>query len=241
MTEANLSGQNLAPSSTGYDDAPRSAMRILNSWSTQQSFRAKGGKTSEDTGERKKRQPETVPPTLKKKKEETKKQDPKIMPHETLADFNRRVESTLRGDVSRAIKSANSKKKTMENEAKKAKEQRKKPIPEEPVPKGVKRKHDVNDEPLEFASVPKPRRLNDIAQAPPSLPKLRVSKDEEKSVWSAKGKQERLMEIERERVIQKYREIKALKEEEKGRQREKEAKSGKKVTETRREYLSDSE
>lgn len=166
------------------------------------------------------------------------------MPHESLADFNRRVESTLRGGVSQAIKSAAQSKTAQTNAVKSAKEQRKlaSKLPPSSTPssttngnvekKGVKRKHDASDAAIEFASVPGPRRLNDIAQAPPSLPKLKVARDETVSVWASKGKgksglsagQERLMEVERERVIKRYREMKAAKEELREKERVEEAK-----------------
>jgi hypothetical protein len=273
-------GSNLPPSSNSYDDAPRSAMRIINSLSTQTAFRAKGGRTSEDTGERRKRTNAESGVSGQGGKEKPSKPGkdassattmakPKIMPHESLAEFNRRVEASLRGGVTQAIKSANAKKTAFENAKKKEKEERKRAAAggdqtEEDkastttttttttTPRG-KRKHDVTDDALEFASAPGPRRLNDIAQAPPALPQLRVSGDKEtKSAWTAKGKgksglsagQERLMEQERERVIKRYREMKAAKEEVKDKERQAaEAKKlGKKPRiETAREYQSDSE
>lgn len=259
--------------------------------STQAAFRAKGGRTSEDTGERRKKPaPNPTNPATKAKKQSSEHKGagqkgsdttktPKIMPHESLAEFNRRVEATLRGGVSQAFKSAAAKKTAQENEAKALKAQRKKDAQaksngkKEDVPsngdtgvsgaevkKGVKRKHDVNDDALEFASAPGPRRLNDIAQAPPSLPKLKVSQDDAVSPWIGKGKgksglsvgQERLMEIERERVIKRYREMKAAKEEVKEKEREKDAAKRKmgggkrgdgevKVAKKAREYTSDEE
>ena len=77
-----------------------------------------------------------------------------------------------------------------------------------------------------FKPVPPPRRLGDVAQAPPKLPKLR-------GFWGKTGAtegggaiggkmtgrsplnvgQQRLLEVERERVIRMYREMKAAREE----------------------------
>ena len=262
-------GQNLAPKSTDYDDAPRGAMRIINSMSTQASFRAKGGRSSEDTGERRKRPKGEDGPSSKgrgasnggddKGKNASKEKDkpavPGIMPHETLGEYNRRVESIMRAGVSQAIKSAGRVKAEQEKEARRAKEERKeraaairrgeaaaagasngkasgKGEDKEGAARGTKRKHDASDAAIEFKTKEGPRRLNDIAQAPPSLPSLKVAKSDgaSKSVWAAKGKarlglsagQERIMEEERERVIKQYREMKAAKEEERGKERERE-------------------
>ena len=261
-------------------------MRVLNSMSTQAAFRAKGLRSSEDTGERKPKpkptpaskssssnpgssskgstststssdktaklkpkakdmqNPSTVPnpPSAKGSGGGGNKSSiPSIMPHESLGEYNRRVESVMRSGVSQAIKSANKTKAEQEKAARLAKEERRKAsMAGKPDPllassksegdnekgsaaksSGTKRKHDVTDAPLEFAEKSGPRRLNDIAQAPPSLPKLRVARDDDKgSMWTAKGKgrlglsagQERIMEEERERVIKQYREIKARKE-----------------------------
>lgn len=69
-----------------------------------------------------------------------------------------------------------------------------------------------------FKSLPGPRRLNDVAQQPPQLPHMRVSgTKKDTGIWSAKGKgssglsaaQERILGEERERVIKRYREMKA--------------------------------
>ena len=255
-------------------------MRILNGMATQQNFRAKGGRSSEDTGERRPKKAsaasskgdqsgagKVAEPTNQnskgkgkgkasetengegKSKKGEKEKVPGIMPHESLAEYNRRIESILRPGVSAAIKSANHRKKDMEKEAQRAKEDRKRRAKEAEEAegeaeeeggaaaggKGKKRKHDVSDPALEFASAPTTRRLNDIAEAPPQLPTLRVAKEKDKkkaSVWAAKGAgksglspaQERILAEERERVIKRYREIKAGKEAEREKEREREAK-----------------
>lgn len=271
----NISGSNLAPSQGAtYDDAPRGAMRVLNSMSTQAAFRAKGLKSSEDTGERKPKpkpapsastltsktstsaggsskagsgssaekpikakpakdmqNPSSTPAPASASAKGGKASIPSIMPHESLGEYNRRVESIMRAGVSQAIKSANKTKAEQEKQARLAKEERRRlaqtggkagtDSKADTAPASGKRKHDVSDAALEFAEKSGPRRLNDIAQAPPSLPTLRVARDDnQKSVWTAKGKerlglsvgQERIMEEERERVIKQYREIKAKKE-----------------------------
>lgn len=253
-------GYNLAPKSNDsvYDDAPRGAMRILNSMSTQAAFRANGGRSSEDTGERRKRKDgpgaggssaaatsssngkgkgkdKAQGKDNNKDKPTQKPKVPGIMPHESLGDYNRRVESALRAGVSQAIKSANKAKGEQAKEVKRAKEERKAAAQAgvtetETESRGTKRKHDASDAAIEFKTKEGPRRLNDIAQAPPSLPKLKVARDEgSTSVWTAKGKgksglsagQERIMEVERERVIAQYRAMKAAREVEREKERAK--------------------
>ncbi|WWC87621.1 uncharacterized protein L201_002511 [Kwoniella dendrophila CBS 6074] len=90
----------------------------------------------------------------------------------------------------------------------------------------------------EFKEIEKPRRLNDIVQAPPQLPHLRKSSTPKsntssKEAYTAIGNntsrlplnagQKRILEEERERVVKMYREMKAQKEVE----REKQAKKPK--------------
>lgn len=75
-------------------------------------------------------------------------------------------------------------------------------------------KHD--DRPTEFqkSSTSAPRRLNDIAQAPPEFKKLPrgVGKDQPKATGSRDGvlsmKQKLMMEEEREKAIIRYRQLK---------------------------------
>ncbi|WWD16861.1 hypothetical protein CI109_101293 [Kwoniella shandongensis] len=77
-----------------------------------------------------------------------------------------------------------------------------------------------------FKPIEAPRRLNDIVQAPPSLPHLRKLGQEKKvgkGVYGAVGKgsgkdplnagQRRILEEERERVVKMYRDMKAAREE----------------------------
>lgn len=172
------------------------------------------------------------------------------MPHEKLGDYNRRIEGLLRPGVNKAIKSA----KTSKADQIKAKKDAKAAIAEsggnvegEEYRKRKRLGSDEEGEYLEpenrpvkvFAPKPAPRRLNDIAQAPPQLPRLgRAEKNgaggqKGASVFTTLGRdplnagQKRLLEEERERVVKRYREMKEEREKTNREEREK-AKVGKK-------------
>ncbi|ORX36477.1 hypothetical protein BD324DRAFT_628997 [Kockovaella imperatae] len=244
-------GFNLAPkSSSAVDDAPKSASRILNSWAVQSSFRASGRKTSEDTGERKgkkrkvtdgktdeARTTKSQKPIKASKSNQNPGDDsnkvnmagpsvPRIMPHETLGDYNRRVESLLRPGVSKAIKAAQQRQgKAAKGSKGKEKEgdhptmqARGGEVEEKDNAAGPGQKQRKRKQ--EFDVAPVRKRVNDIAQAPPTLLHLKKGPDRPSSVWGAKGLgksglsagQERILAEERERVVKRYREMKAQRE-----------------------------
>lgn len=214
---------------------PRGAMRILNAGKVQADFRAQGRKTSEDTGEarpkpkpkaeEKKKRARDEPSTSAQaeKKLKTKEGLPKIAPNESLGEYNRRIEALLRPGVSGAIKKAaaaqGAQKKQAEDEKKAriAKAQGK--VVEEESKEEEEEEFKPNKPVKAFAELPTRRRLNDIALAPPSLPKMRmVEKTAKKGGMKGGGRdplnagQKRIMEEERERVVLMYRELKARKE-----------------------------
>ncbi|OCF58178.1 hypothetical protein L486_04208 [Kwoniella mangroviensis CBS 10435] len=272
-------GTNLAPSSkslnSAYDDTPKSASRIISGWKFQSEFRKSGKTNSEDTGEYSKSSSLTGSGSAGvkgKAKAVDKSEIPKILPNETLGEYNRRIENLLRSGVSKAIKDAASTKALEVAQANRDKKVRKRKakleklikdgkVPKEALEKYLKevrekeeqrndnsnnkgkRKRDNEEEKeldedgqgkqarpaKEFKEMEGPRRLNDIVQAPPQLPHLRKSgekKTSTKEAYSAIGKnsdkiplnagQKRILEEERERVVKMYREMKAKKEEEKG-------------------------
>jgi hypothetical protein len=199
---------------------PRGAMRILNAGKVQAAFRAAGRTTSEDTGEKRKRADGDAP-SKRPKTEEL----PKIAQHESLGEYNRRIEALLRPGVSGAIKKAEA----ARGAAKKAAEDEKKAriakaqgkATEEEKEKGGEEAEVRFNRPEKAFKTVERRRLNDVAQAPPSLPRLRMAEKAGKKA-SAAGKkaerdplnagQRRIMEAERERVVAMYREMKAKKE-----------------------------
>ena len=167
----------------------------------------------------------------------------------------------MRGGVAKAIKSAAAIKAEHARAAKAAKEERKRKAQGLPPLDGAaagsdgdegesgkatntkgKRKASADGDYLEpedrpvvtFKPAPGPRRLNDVAQAPPSLPKLKGmgklqggagagagaaagGADKKGTIGSGRTDvlnvgQKRLLEEERERVIKQYRDIKAARE-----------------------------
>lgn len=181
-----------------------------------------------------------------KKKKGGKPEIPKIGPNETLGEYNRRVEALMRGSVNKAIKSAEALKGQQiqalkaEKAARRAAAQAGLPPPKpgtsfsaNPLP-ASKKEPSPSPEPEErkFAEAPQRRRLNDIALAPPQLPKMRQAKKKPSEIGSKiplNAGQKRIMEEERERVIRMYRDMKAKKEQEKAAEKEeKEAEKRKK-------------
>jgi hypothetical protein len=205
---------------------------------------------------------------------------PRIMPNESLGAYNRRVEATLRGGVSQAIRSANAIRAAQDREAAEAKKKRIATAQgkaggaaaggtaddgDEDDDEGANGKGKVkgkggkgdNNGEWKFEDRPvvvlpekaAPRRLNDIAQAPPTLPKLK--QNTKLGAWNTGGTgatgvtgsvgktdageesgrtplnagQRRLLEEERARVIEKYREMKVVKERARERERDMEARA----------------
>ncbi|WVF66915.1 hypothetical protein IAT40_001658 [Kwoniella sp. CBS 6097] len=302
-------GKNLAPSTAStraeYDDTPKSASRILNSWKVQSAFRSSGRINSEDVGGHRpslgsgpsKNGSTSNSATAGSSKDNAKGKTkiPSILPNESLGEYNRRVEQLLRPGVNKAIQDAASIKAAEEAAARKEKKDRKKrtrieklvkdgKMPKEALDKllaeqaaekaaGVngdskgKRKRTGADEEdgeeaaggsddegingsepkqnrrpaKEFASLPAPRRLNDIVQAPPQLPHLRrsgtpASTTKSKEAYAAVGNsgrnplnagQRRILEEERERVVKLYREMKEKKEVEREQEKVKVGNKGK--------------
>lgn len=214
---------------------PRGAIRILNAGKVQAAFRAQGRTTSEDTGEAKPK-PKPMPTAPKKKRTRGESEDtpgqkkaktkdglPKIAPNESLGEYNRRIEALLRPGVSGAIKKAEAARGAVKKQAEEDKKARiakaqGKAVEEED--EGEEEEKVKQNKPLkEFAELPARRRLNDVAQAPPSLPMLKAAvKTAKKGGLKEGGRdplnagQRRIMEAERERVVAMYREIKARKE-----------------------------
>jgi hypothetical protein len=210
------------------------------------------------------------------------------MPNESLGAYNRRVEATLRGGVSQAIKSANAIRAAQDREAAEAKKKRIATAQGKGgagTGTGTADEGDEGDEGANASGKGKakgkgngnvnengewkfedrpvvvlpekaaPRRLNDIVQAPPTLPKLKqntklgawntgasagASTSTSTSTGTGTGNtvggeesgrtplnagQRRLLEQERARVIEKYREMKVVKERARERERDMEARA----------------
>lgn len=109
-------------SSSYADDTPRSGARILNSFAVQSAYQARRKglnvpdlpSKSKGKGKEKANNGGTIKPSLNSKTNPNAKSTtqplPKIIPGESLGDYNRRLESHMRPLVSQAIKSAQAKK-----------------------------------------------------------------------------------------------------------------------------------
>jgi len=141
----------------------------------------------------------------------------KIMPGETLGQFNRRIEDELRPGLRAAIKSSSSVARRARSDETKSKprlnetsigKDTEAPITMTSSPTSTKRRMTKT----EFDTRPKMTRLNDVAMAPPALGKATRKVPERNTgtgVLSIEQKQE--MEAERERVVRRYRELKETK------------------------------
>ncbi|KAF9465809.1 hypothetical protein BDZ94DRAFT_1253239 [Collybia nuda] len=235
-------GQDLAPSkqSLSNEAIPKSLARVLNAAHIREEWRAKKRKLEEDDDrERNGKRKKLSGATKGNGKEEHVKSQLRIKPGESIQHFNRRVEDDMRYLVKSAVQTSNAvsrsaRKAEIEEKAKrqrknmptaesededqeKAKPKRKAP-PSIPAPATDKHA----DSPKEFQKLSSsaPRRLNDIAQAPPEFKKLpRGAAAALESAFGGTGlgkrdgilsmAQKTMMEKEREKAITRYREMKA--------------------------------
>ncbi|KAG0701896.1 hypothetical protein DFH29DRAFT_805710 [Suillus ampliporus] len=229
--ERALKGVNLPPKHLGNEDTvPKSAARILNAEKIRHEFREKKRKIDESNGDQ--------CPQLKRRRQASanmngqKEEMLKIKPGETIAHFNKRVESSMMPLIRTAMQQSSAQVRRFQKHEM-----------EEGVPKAAQDKTMINkashtdishpsapastytpqqqprDKPKEFrvSSSSAPRRLNDIAQEPPQFGKLprgaRSGKDSSKAKVAGilSMAQKVMMEEERENVIKRYRELKAKK------------------------------
>ena len=215
----------------------------MNAWKVQQDFRAAQRISSEDTGEyvpKRKRQhesasgeagPSTLPRIEKKKKGNGEREERlRIREGETVAEFNRRVEAALRPGVAQAMKTASAAREAERAADKEAKAAGKGKGNGKAVSKDREKGKDESADEFQFEDRPvitfaeksQRKRLNDIVQAPPTLPHLRKSgqskDDASKGAFSTVGRvplslaQRRQLDEERQRVIELYRGMKVAKE-----------------------------
>ncbi|KAF9499505.1 hypothetical protein BDN71DRAFT_1441615 [Pleurotus eryngii] len=221
--ERSEKGSNLAPAqqSLATEALPKSLTRVLNASQIREDWHAKKRKNGEEDGRG----------TVKRNKTEKGakgKTELSIMPGESIQHFNKRVEDNMRPLVKTAMQSSNAtlRKARKELPSKKKCKNKTSTDPEsdqdEPhAPAPSSQKHDRNDPPKEFATLSSsaPRRLNDIAQAPPELKAFpRAAAMRAKNGDSKRPKmadnilsmaQKAMMEEEREKAIKRYRELKA--------------------------------
>ncbi|KAF8955855.1 hypothetical protein BDZ97DRAFT_1764432 [Flammula alnicola] len=230
----NEKGTDLAPGkeSLRNEAIPKSAARIFNAQSIRDEFKLKKRKVHDEGEERPGKRRKTGPDGSTKLEDKVrsgrseKKVSLAIQPGESMQHFNRRVEDDLRPLVKSAVESSRSFARGVakaEHEARIAAKKPKQPKGEYQSPEKGQKPRDVSPPPpqtdkftgrrkeFQVSSSSAPKRLNDIAQAPPELKKL------PRGVSSAIGKrdgvlsmsQKVMMEQEREKAIARYRELKA--------------------------------
>ncbi|EJD48328.1 hypothetical protein AURDEDRAFT_162799 [Auricularia subglabra TFB-10046 SS5] len=203
-----------APKTLRVDEegVPKSMARILNAASVQQKYREDKKKREREDGGSEQR-------PAKRAKTEAKVQL-KIQPGESIGHFNRRVEDNLRSEVQAA-----------RNTARKAP-----PEPKKKPAKGATGSEDESDEatnrsagpakPLKNSEPPKefaraaPGRVRDVVEAPPNLSNDKFTKKVKAKLGDratskptdvVSAAHQRMMELEREKAIARYRALKAAK------------------------------
>lgn len=194
------------------EGVPKSMARVLNAASIQQKYREDKKKREREDGG-----PEQRP--AKRAKTEAKTQL-KIQPGESIAHFNRRVEDNLRSEVQAA-----------RTTARKAPAESKKK-PKKPAPGSEDESDDAtsrsaaqarpqkdSEPPKEFARAA-PTRVRDVVEAPPNLSNDKFTKKVKAKLGDRATSKptdvvspahQRMMELEREKAIARYRALKAAK------------------------------
>ncbi|RDX51375.1 hypothetical protein OH76DRAFT_1379201 [Lentinus brumalis] len=193
------SGSDVAPGAKKAienEEIPKSVSRVLNAAKVRQEWAEKKRKGSEDDG---------AGPSRKRRKQsgtgdgdtgggkQTQQTQLRIMPGESMAHFNRRVEESMRHTVKEAMQSSSARMRQVRKEelAASEKEKKKRTAGAEERTKGRKRiragdESDSDDDPsprkakakeagpkdFEKISTSAPKRLNDIVQAPPNIKQL---------------------------------------------------------------------
>ncbi|KAF5343789.1 hypothetical protein D9757_014115 [Collybiopsis confluens] len=192
-------GTDLAPSkeSLSHEALPKSVVRVLNAAQIREEWKTKK-RTLEDKEESR----------AKKRKISSS-----IQPRESLQHYNKRVENDMRPLVRNAVHSSNAvvrnvRKQQLSTKATSSRHHSDNP----PSPPPVKR----SGQPKDFQSISSsaPKRLNDIAQAPPEFTRLPGRlKGSAPPTTTRTGvlslAQTALMAQEREKAIARYRQLKA--------------------------------
>ncbi|KAF9063317.1 hypothetical protein BDP27DRAFT_1335317 [Rhodocollybia butyracea] len=211
--QRNLKGEDLAPSkqSLSNEAIPKSLARVLNAANVREQFKKRkiaSGEPEEKT-------------EAKRRKLNGKVSG--ILPGESLQHYNKRVEDDMRPLVKSAVQSSNAvvrHARHQESSGKPAQKSSHKTKSTDDTPSLVEPlslKH--SGRPMEFQSLSSsaPRRLNDIAQAPPELMRLPRGVSAQKTSSSTVAKrdgvlslaQKAMMAQERENAITRYRQLKA--------------------------------
>ncbi|PVG01435.1 hypothetical protein CPB86DRAFT_781654 [Serendipita vermifera] len=243
--EKRAKGADLVPSQSHYsiekEAIPKSISRVLNAAVLHEEYNKKRKRTNGEDGE------ERDGKKRRKTKDATDTEEMKIKPGESITQFNRRVEDTMRSKIRTAVQAgqaharrhntvqkASTAQGNADTQGSKTKSNEKDPKSSEP--KNGKDKLSSSKEPVktvtnsesssgtkkktEFDTISSqlPKRLNDVVDAPPDLDGLLKKKsagskkDDKGAAFGKKDivppEQRRMMEIEREKAIKRYRELK---------------------------------
>ncbi|KAF8989944.1 hypothetical protein BDQ17DRAFT_1256344 [Cyathus striatus] len=230
--EQKKTGSDHAPtkSSLNSEAMPKSAARIFNATQIREDYKKRKRECEEGGQDGKRRKTDGDG-----QKNKVKPVQLKIQPGESIQHFNKRVEDDMRplvrsaAQVAKAtkriaireeLKLQKENKKGKKNAGKSVKEAAREPSPP-PVPTPSKHANSVK----EFATLSSsaPRRLNDIAQAPPEfkkLPRGATANSTGKHEGVLSMAQKSMMEKEREKAIARYRELKASRRKDDGMDKE---------------------
>ncbi|KAJ3729501.1 hypothetical protein C8R42DRAFT_569466 [Lentinula raphanica] len=213
-------GSDLAPSkqSLSEEAIPKSLSRVLNAAQVRQEWRKRRIEDGEPG--------ETVDARKKRRLNGKNHNIPSIVPGESLQHFNKRVETDMRPLVKSAVQSS---KVTLRNASRQELSAKKKASTSKPDELDAPDHHHNQKQPrsegrssrpVDFLklSTSAPRRLNDIAQAPPELKRLpRGVSSSKQTAAKAQNRddvlsmaQKEMMKQERDKAIARYREMKAL-------------------------------
>ncbi|KAG6878291.1 hypothetical protein C0993_009296 [Termitomyces sp. T159_Od127] len=233
QNERKQRGDNLPPQKEflNNEPIPKTIARVLNAATIREQFKLRKRKLENDNQQTqvgKRRKVDDDPSDSRSRRKEARVTSKlTIKPGESIQHFNRRVEDDMRPLVKAAVQSSNAivrntvkaeHKAKLSKEAKNIKNDDKtsKAVPK-PLPALVTDPDNHVNKAKEFLthSSSAPRRLNDIAQAPPEikrLPRGAVASDrgfggKRDGVLSMAQKQ--LMEQEREKAVARYREMKS--------------------------------
>ncbi|CAA7266084.1 unnamed protein product [Cyclocybe aegerita] len=213
----NEKGTDLAPvkSSLQNEPIPKSAARILNAHSIREEWKQRKRKNEEEQSGRDGKRRKTGPAD--------KKATLTIQPGESIQHFNKRVEDDLRPLIKTAVETSRATHRRTETQEKEAKAEAKKAKLKTKSVEKSRKSRSPSPEPDKHANRPKefasasssaPKRLNDIAQAPPEFKRLPRGASSSAGVLGKKDgvlsmSQQLMMEKEREKAIARYRELKA--------------------------------
>ncbi|KIJ28174.1 hypothetical protein M422DRAFT_270578 [Sphaerobolus stellatus SS14] len=222
-------GSDLAPPgaiSVASEAIPKNVMRVLQAEEIRKVHNEKRKRQLEEgvpDGE------DREPKKRKKEQKGEQKKKPQIKHGESLGAFNRRVEEEMRVELSEAFQTSRTETRKARKTAAKEKAERiakaqkpkaapepSSPPPPKPEPPKQPKHTQQANKMVEFGKATVGKRFNDIVQAPPTFTKLPRGAKKIEAQGGGKSKkadvvsmaQKQMMDIEREKAIKHYRELK---------------------------------